>query len=245
MDYKQFEKARDKILNTERQSQGIGTLSEKTVHAILKFYYEPNDDYHEVSIEHMVADIFRDGKIVEIQTRSFDKMRKKLDVFLKDYFVTIVHPIIVKKELIYIDKITGEIIRKRKSPKNETIYHAFLELYKIKSFLKHNHLKFIFVLMEVEEYRLVMNKEQKKRKKSTKLDRIPLAIKEEVTIEDIKDFMQCVPYTLEESFTSSDFAKEAKIPKKLATTVLHILNHMNIVKRVGKLGNSYIYQVVE
>ena len=40
-DRKAFEEAKLKILGTQRQRLGIGTLAEKTVHAILKNYYEP------------------------------------------------------------------------------------------------------------------------------------------------------------------------------------------------------------
>ena len=38
--------------------QGIGTLSEKTVHAVMKNYYAPDTDMHEIPIENFVADIF-------------------------------------------------------------------------------------------------------------------------------------------------------------------------------------------
>ena len=37
--------------------QGIGTLSEKTVHAVMKNYYAPDTDMHEILIENFVADI--------------------------------------------------------------------------------------------------------------------------------------------------------------------------------------------
>ena len=37
-----FENAKKKIIGIDRQRLGIGTLSEKTVHAILKNYYQPD-----------------------------------------------------------------------------------------------------------------------------------------------------------------------------------------------------------
>lgn len=36
-----FEQAKAKIIGKDRQRMGIGTYSEKTVHAIFKNYYEP------------------------------------------------------------------------------------------------------------------------------------------------------------------------------------------------------------
>ena len=57
--------------------------------------------------------------------------------------------------------------------------------------------------------------------------------------------MQFVPYDLQEQFTAKDFAKHAKIPVRLAQTVLLILTDLEIVVRVGKQGKSYLYEVNE
>ena len=93
--------------------QGIGTLSEKTVHAVMKNYYAPDTDMHEIPIENFVADIFTGQEIIEIQTRAFYKMRRKLDAFLPLYPVTIVYPIPHIKWLSWIDEETGETSPKR------------------------------------------------------------------------------------------------------------------------------------
>ena len=81
-DEKAFEAAKQKIIGVDRQRLGIGTLSEKTVHAILKNYYEPDEDHQEIPIENYVADIYTDGEIIEIQTAQFNRMREKLHAFL-------------------------------------------------------------------------------------------------------------------------------------------------------------------
>ena len=59
MNKEQFESAKNKIIGIKRNRNGIGTLSEKTVHAILKNYYEPDEDYHEIPVNGYVADIYR------------------------------------------------------------------------------------------------------------------------------------------------------------------------------------------
>ena len=71
-----FEKACKEVLRAEREKNGIGTLGEKTLHAVLKKFYEPDISHQEIRIERFVADIFRDEEIIEIQTRSFNSMRK-------------------------------------------------------------------------------------------------------------------------------------------------------------------------
>ena len=84
-----FTAAKERIIGKNRERNGIGTLSEKTVHAVLKNYYAPDETQHEIPVEGCVADIFNGKEIIEIQTRSFDRMRPKLERFLPLYPVTI------------------------------------------------------------------------------------------------------------------------------------------------------------
>jgi len=245
IDERRFEAAREKIIGRDRERQGIGTLSEKTVHAVLKNYYAPDTDMHEIPIENFVADIFTGTEIIEIQTRAFNVMRRKLETFLQYYPVTIVYPIPHEKWLSWIDEESGEASPKRKSPKRGNPYQAFIELYKIRPFLKNENLKFRFALIDMEEYRLLNGWSRDKKKGSERYDRIPTRFAEEVCIERREDYMQFIPFDLAEPFTTKDFAKSAKIPAKLAGTVLLILNDLKVVERVGKQGNSYLYRVCE
>ena len=104
-----FTAAKERIIGKNRERNGIGTLSEKTVHAVLKNYYAPDETQHEIPVEGCVADIFNGKEIIEIQTRSFDRMRPKLERFLPLYPVTIVYPIPYCKHVFWIDEETGEI----------------------------------------------------------------------------------------------------------------------------------------
>ena len=240
-----FEEAKKKVIGIDRQRLGIGTLSEKTVHAILKNFYEPDEDKQEIPIENYVADIYSNGEIIEIQTRQFNRMRDKLNAFLPLYPVTIVYPIPREKWLIWIDEESGELSKKRKSPVKGNPYMAFIELYKIKMYLKHPNLRLKLVLMDMEEYRLLNGWSRDKKKGSSRYDRIPTELVEEVEINCLQDYMQFVPYDLKQSFTSKDFAKAAHIPTSLSQTVLNILYYVGIVNRTGKIGNLYLYEVVE
>lgn len=237
-----FQTAKEKIIGVERQRHGIGTLSEKTVHAVLKYFYAPDTDMHEIPIGNYVADIYTGQEIIEIQTRSFNVMRPKLSCFLQNYPVTIVYPIPHCKWISWIDEATGECSPKRKSPLTGSAYLAFPELYKLKMFLKNENLRFRFVLLDMEEYRLLNGWSRDKKKGSCRFDRIPIRIVDEIIIERREDYMQFVPLSLD-LFTSMQFAKAAHIRKTLAQTTLNILFELGIVKRVGKQGNSYLYQV--
>ncbi len=235
--------ARDKILGVDRQRIGIGTLSEKTLHAILKNTYEPDEDKQEIPIGRFYADIYNGKEIIEIQTAQFNRMRDKLKAFLPEYPVTIVYPIAKEKWLYWIDEESGEIAEKRKSPKKGNPYTGFVELYKIKMYLKNPNLRIRFLLLDMEEYKILNGWGPQKKNNASKFDRVPLAIREEYIMERKEDYMQFVPFDLEEPFTSQSFCKATHIPRSLAQTVLNILDYMEVVERVGKEGNSYQYRV--
>ena len=245
LDKKAFEEAKRKVIGIDRQRLGIGTLSEKTVHAILKHYYEPDEDRQEIPIENYVADICANGEIIEIQTRQFDKMRNKLSAFLPRYPVTIVYPIPREKWIIWIDEESGELSKKRKSPLKGNPYLIFPELYKIKMFLKHPNLRLRLVFLDMEEYKLLNGWSKDRKKGASRYDRIPTELVQEMEIDCPRDFMQFVPLELENAFTSREFAKAAHISLPLAQTALNILYHMETVLRVGKKGKLYLYEINE
>lgn len=239
-----FEIAKEKIIGIDRKRIGIGTQSEKTVHAVLKNYYEPDEDHQEIPIGNYIADIYRKGEILEIQTRQFNRMRDKLQAFLPEYPVTIVYPIPKEKWLSWINEETGEVSEKRKSPKKGTVYDIFPELYRIKMYLKDPNLRIKLVFLKIEEYKLLNGWSKDKKKGSTRFDRIPVELLEEVDITCLQDYMQFVPASLEE-FTIKEFAKEAHISVSLAEDVVPILYHVGVINRIGKRGRAYLYQVVD
>ena len=245
IDHERFDAAKEMIIGKNRERVGIGTLSEKTMHAVLKHYYAPDVSMHEIPMESYVADIYTGTEIIEIQTRAMNRMRKKLESFLALYPVTIVYPIPRQKWLYWIDEETGELSDKRKSPKKGSPYQAFIELYKIRPFLSHPNLRLRLALIDMEEYRLLNGWSRDKKKGSERFDRIPLSFVEEVCIDSYKDYMQLIPYDLPERFTTKDFAKYAKIPTRLAGIVLLILYDLKLVDRVSKQGNSYVYEVCD
>lgn len=241
-DKNEFHKACRAVMENERVCLGIGTLSEKTVHAVLKRYLVPNEACHEVKCGRYVADIFCDGEIMEIQTAGFNRLRSKLDEFLKDKEVTIVYPIPHIKWLIWIDEQTGEISKKRRSPKVGTYYEAFYELYKIKMYLKHPGLHFRLILMDVEEYRLLNGYSQDRKKGSERFDRIPKELVEEKFLNSPDDFRELVPEELCQPFTVKMFQKQTGLSLKKAGVAVNVLSYLGVIRQIGKEKNAYLYE---
>lgn len=243
LDQDAFEQAKLKVLLKQNDPHGFGTLREKTVHAVMKLYYEPDEDYHEVPIEGYIADIYTGECIIEIQNGNFNKLRPKLAAFLPLYPVTVVLPIPHNKWVVWMDEESGELSKRHKSPVTGSAYHAFPELYKIKQYLGHPNLSFAFPLVDMDEYRLLNGWSKNRKRGSSRYDRMPLALYDEVLIERMEDFAQFVPYEIEEPFTVKEFAKTAGIHRDLASVAVPLLMNMGILTRVGRRGREYIYEV--
>lgn len=239
-----FEKAREFVINNLSTAGGIGTLSEKTIHAVLKYYYAPNDAYHEIKVNSFVADIMVDGEIIEIQTRNFNTMRDKLNCFLENHEVTIVYPVAYTKWISWIDPETGEMTKKHKSPKRGSIYSIMPELYRIKMFLKNPSLHFTICMIDVEESRFLNGWSKDKKRGSVRHDGLPINIYDEICFDLENGYRQFLPDTLPHQFTSKDLKVHAKINQNLANVTLNILYHVGIVDRIGKDGKAYLYEII-
>lgn len=241
MDKLLFDQVCDEVIGQRQGMNGIGTLSEKTVHSVLKSYLAPDPMNHEIKISGFVADICTGNEIIEIQTRDFNKLRRKLDAFLAFAPVTVVYPVHNIKWIRWVNPQSGEISPPRKSPKPGSAYLIFPELYKIKDYLRNPNLKLKIILLNLEEYRFLDGWSKDKKKGSSRCDRIPTELVEEITISSKEDYQSLIPDILCNDFTSKDFKKASGLPLHHAQTALNILYHVGVIDRIGKKGRSYIY----
>lgn len=242
MDSVKFKEICNKIINSDRRKNGIGTLGEKTLHAVLKYYFEPYEDNQEIKLGKYIADIAGENGVIEIQTQNFNALRNKLENFLEFCDVTVVYPIAEIKYLSWINEETGEKSKRRKSPKTGSIYDCFKELYKIKYTLDNPRMNICLVLLEMEELRYLNGWSNDKKKGSTRCDRIPINILDEIYLKSPEDYSVFIPETLNFDFTSKDFAKQAKIKLKTSQTALNILCYLGVITKSGKQGNNIIYK---
>lgn len=265
IDEKLFEEAKNRMYGKVQGEKGIGTLSEKSVHAVLKYYFAPDEVFHEHKIGTFVADVCIDGEIYEIQTKQFYLMKRKLEYFLKEHEVTIVYPVSLENTLHWVecddecsrtnyydtslnktfaDESKNRHIRtSRKTRKKGMPYLFFHELYGIKDFLHHPKLHFILAILSTEEYRLLDGYGPQKKIRATKTDKVPIKLLDLITIRGPEDYKQLLPENLPEEFTSDIFAKKAGIGRSLAGTALNVLYELDVVERIGKQGNAYLYRI--
>ncbi len=219
----------------------IGTLSEKTVHAVVKNYIEPNSSNHEIKIESFYADIINDRGIIEIQNGNFNRLRRKLKILLDFNSITVVYPICHKKMIHWINYETGEVSKPRKSTRTGKSTDIFRELYKIKDFLNHPNLNFHIILMDMDEYRLLDGWSKDKKSGATKCDRIPTKLIDEITINKVEDYDLFLPDKLACPFTVKDYRAANKIQLRDAQVAIHILRYLGRIKKIGKKGKAYLY----
>ncbi len=230
-------------INFLSESEGIGTYNEKTLHRVIKHIIEPDENNHEVALGSFIVDIYNSSGVFEIQTRDFSKLRDKLRFLLKEHTVTVVFPIATTKHIMWVDKQTGEITKKRLSPKRGKPWDAFFELYWIREFLAHKNLKIKILLTAMEEYRNLDGWSRDKKKGSSRLERIPVGDIYEINIENAGDYKYLIPPGLPNPFTVADFASCAKITKRVAYPASNVLLSLKVINRIGKAGRSYLYEL--
>ena len=241
MDNTRFLQACQIVLDKGRQEGGIGTLGEKTLHAVLKLYFDPDPTHHEQKAGSFVTDIRNEEGFFEIQTGSFHRLREKLDAFLPEAPVTVVYPIPAKKWLIWLEE-DGTTSPRRKSPRQGTAADILPELYRVRSFLGREDLRFCAVLLELEEYRLKNGWGNGGKRGSTRFERLPIALLDEVWLSSSEDFLKLVPDTLPETFTVKEYGKAAKLSPKGASVGVSVLVSAGALERVGKLNRAYLYR---
>ena len=232
----------------DRPKNGIGTLSEKTVHAVMKNYFEPYADAHEQKIGPFVADIVGEDGIIEIQTGSFSKLRKKLGEFLKYCRVTVVYPCAAVKHIVNYDPDSKKRISSRRSPLKADRYTVFRELESITDYLLHPNFRLCIMLTETDELRCSPEKappgQKKKRRKNalSVYDRIPKELIDEIYIDSPSDWRSFLPENIPDEFTTADLAA-AGMDIGTARLVMNVFRKAGIAEMIGKKGNAYIYKM--
>ncbi len=237
-----FLAVRDQVLSAEHETHGIGTLGEKSLHRILKTYYEPVEAFHEQKIGRYVADILNEDGIVEIQTRQLSKMQEKLKTFLSVAQVMVVHPVVHEKWLTWVDVETGEMTRRRKSPKKGSIYDAFWEMGGIHTLLSNPNLTICLTMLDMEETRLLNGWSHDKKRGSTRADRIPTALVSEIRLHSKEDYLALLPNTLPQTFVCSELALAVGQRLDRIYSMLRVLRGAGAVREIGRRGREKLYQ---
>lgn len=222
---------------------GIGTLGERTLHAALKFCYEPDDRFHEIPLEGFVADIARADGVIEIQTGGFYPLRKKLPALLARGPVKVVHPLAAQKRIVWVDPDTGELSQPRTSPRPDRLSDVLPELFWLLPLLEEPGLQFEFPLLAMDEYKLKDGVGADRKKHATRYERIPTGWLGSGSLTEPAELAALVPQSLPPFFTAAEFAKAVRLRGRRASAALRVLLAAGAVHRTGeKRGRAYLYE---
>ena len=237
-----FLQCRAQVVQAIPGENGIGTLGEKSLHAIMKHYLEPDESKHEQVLEGFVADIVNERGVTEIQTANFDRLRRKIDAYLPGHPLTIVHPLPALKYLCWYDEATGEEVSRRKSPKQGKATDVLRELYRIRQWLLEPGLRVELYFVDLEEHRLLDGWDKQKKRGSTRVDRLPLGLDRVEVFAEPEDYLRMLPAGLPEAFKTKDVARKGKLTGRQAYILLRILRDFGLIEVTRKEGNAFIFE---
>lgn len=230
----------------------IGELNEKQIHNELKNRLEPDKQKQEINLGYGIgiADILREDQegieAIEIQTKQFFRLKKKLDYYIENNIKTVVvFPIAIKTTIHWIDPVQNVVVQSTKRQKQieQQKHQVFKELYAIQDYLQHIELKIYFV--DIDDYRYLDGYGMDRKKRQTKIDKEINNIVQVMTIKDISQYRQFIPSELYklEHFTQKEYKKYQKSDMDTVRKELLVLYNIGIIRRVGKTGNNIVYSI--
>jgi len=225
------------------ESVHIGTLNEKALHASLKDWYAEPDDVFEVALDGYFIDVVREDLLIEIQTRNFSAMKRKLFDLTERHRVRLVHPIAQQKWIIRTPKGGKGKETRRKSPKRGAIENIFEELVAFPKLMTNPNFTLEVLLIHEEEVRKHdASKRGWRRKGWVTQERRLIDVVDQRRFSTPEDMRIFIPDDLEEPFTTADLAEVLGKPRRLAQQIAYCLRGMGTIEMDGKKGNAILYR---
>ena len=228
-------------ISTQAAPPHVGTLGEKPLHAELKRRFAGPGYKAEVRVGRYVVDLLGPDEIVEIQTRGFSALRRKLPILLAGHRVRVVYPVAQEKVIVRLDD-DGVILGSRRSPKRGSVHDVFGELVAIPSLMCHPRLSVEVVLIREEEFRRHEPGRAWRRHGWVVQERHLGQIVGRRLLAGPDDLADLLPGRLPTEFTTADLAAAIQRPRRLAQQMVYCLREVGCVERVGKKGNALIYR---
>ena len=225
-------------------SPHVGTLRERPLHAALKAWYAGDGDLIEVPVDGFVIDIVRDDLLIEIQTRSFSSIKRKLTTLLETHPVRLVHPIAVEKWIVKPATKQGPATR-RKSPRKGSPHDLFAELVSFPDLVAHPNLTLDVVLIRAEEEWRHDGTRGWRRKGWVVEERRLLEVVAVTSIDTPADLVEFLPPDMPKEFTTADLAAAMGSTRRLAQQTAYCLRHCGVLEVVDKRGNAIVYTTVQ
>ena len=219
----------------------IGMLNERSLHAALIQHVSHPGDQFEVKLNTHVIDIVRGELLIEVQTRSLAKLKKKLTSLLSTHKVRVVLPVVRRKWIVRLNKKDKQLGRKR-SPLRGRLLDIFHELVDISDIVAQKNFSLQAVMVEVEEIRRADGEGSWRRKGQSIVDTKLLEVIDEVVFDKPKDYLIFLPQDLPVPFSNKQLAERLRLDVHDARKVTYVLRKTGTIKQVGKSGNELLFR---
>ncbi|HOO31932.1 MAG TPA: hypothetical protein PK466_01045 [Thermotogota bacterium] len=221
----------------------INTYNEKSLHADIKAFLSKTGDEFECSYNGFIIDIKRNDLLIEIQTKNFLAMRKKLSRLLDCNRIRLVHPIIKNKKITVLETDGTTIKHSRYSPKHGDITDIFEEILYIPELVSHMNLEIQILLISAEEIRIDDGKGSWRRKGISIADRKLIEVHDDMLLNHPVQLFKLLPESIQtEEFSTRDLSEMMKITKQKASKICYTLKKIGLIIPVSKQGNLIIYR---
>lgn len=218
-------------------------MTEYSLHSEIKAWYKGSEDKLEVKVDDFIVDVLRGKLLIEIQTSNFSAVKKKLVKLLLKNQVRLVYPIAKIKWIVHAPR-SGQLLRRRKSPKKGKLVDLFHELVHIPGLIENRNFSLEVLLIEEEEFRSSDGEGSWRRKGVRVKDRKLLKVFDRIVFREKQDFLEFLPKELHGRFTNKVLALKLGISTRLAQKVTYCLRKMCAISVVGKKRNELLFQVL-
>ena len=219
---------------------------ETSLHRQLKQLYAADGAQQEVPLGEFRIDVVDGDELIEIQHGGLSAIRDKIAKLVERHRVRVVKPLVVRKQLVKLDRPGGRVVSRRASPKQGAPLDVFHELIYFTRVFPHANLILDTPLVAIEEWRCPGHGRRRRRRWRENdyvvEDQRLVAIDGVPSYSSAADLWRILPTDLPKPFHSGDLAAKMGIARWIAQRVVYCLRHMGAVEEAGKAGNARLYR---
>ena len=218
-------------------------MNEYSLHSEVKSICSLPGDQFEVKIGNYVVDILRGDLVIEVQTRNFSALKKKLQVLTEKNQVRLVYPLPERTWITYVSK-EHLVLRKRKSTRKGRLTDVFRELVMIPNMIGEESFSMEVLFIDEEEVRCADGRGSWRRRGVSVIERKLLHVNGRAVFRDKADYLKLLPDSLSGAFTNSELARSANIPVRTARQITYCLRKSGLIRIVEEKGRALVFRKV-
>jgi hypothetical protein len=218
-------------------------MNEYSFHSEVKAMYSLPGDKIEIKLGSYIVDILRGDLVIEVQTKNFSALRKKLEAFIEKNQVRIVYPLAERKWITYVSE-DNVVLKRRKSPRIGRLIDVFRELVMIPNMIGKENFSLEVLFVDEEEFRCASGGGTWRRRGVRVKERRLLRVNGRILFQDKTDYLRVLPDDLGSVFVNSELAKSANIPIRIARQITYCLRKSGLIRIVGEKGRALVFQKV-